>query len=492
MRWRPTDLLRRLPLRTQLTAWNAAVVILLSALMLIAVEYGGRSMLFSQADAELRGAAKEAALAIHEFGGDEASIVAAIRRKEETNTERGWFVHLLTADGRTIWQSDHCPDEIAHYPPAELDQPETVRRVGRYRYVRVRVDLSTGVSYLVRVGTYTTGLESSLRRLILLLTGLGAAMSLLAPVVAWWLAERATKPVRSMLQTAGRLSPARLGDRLPVRGTRDELDLLAGTINGLLDAVARHVDRQEQFVADAAHELRGPLAALQGTMEVALARDDLRADQQDTLSDMLEATRHLSKVANDLLVLAETGASPKTTTRTSTDLAAIADQAVAMFSGAAEERGIAMSVDAAGPTAARGDPVELRRLVSNLLDNAIRFTPPGGRIDVRVGAAIDAATLTVQDTGTGIAPRDLAHVFDRFFKADPARTHGAGRRSGGLGLAICRSIAESCGGTIGIESRLGEGTTVTVRLPATPPISPDPARRPVSAGPRPVAQTPAA
>jgi two-component system sensor histidine kinase BaeS len=111
---------------------------------------------------------------------------------------------------------------------------------------------------------------------------------------------------------------------------------------------------------------------------------------------------------------------------------------------------------------------------------------------VRVGAAIDAATLTVQDTGTGIAPRDLAHVFDRFFKADPARTHGAGRRSGGLGLAICRSIVESCGGTIGIESRLGEGTTVTVRLPATPPISPDPARRPVSAGPRPVAQTPAA
>ena len=96
MRWRPTDLLRRLPLRTQLTAWNAAVVILLSVLMLIAVEYGGRSMLYSQADAELRGAAKEAALAIHEFGGEEASIVAAIRRKEETNTERGWFVHLLT------------------------------------------------------------------------------------------------------------------------------------------------------------------------------------------------------------------------------------------------------------------------------------------------------------------------------------------------------------------------------------------------------------
>lgn len=492
MRWRPTDLLRRLPLRTQLTAWNAVVVVVLSAAMLVVVEYGGRTMLYSQADAELRGAAKEAALAIHEFGSDEASIVAAIRRKEETNTERGWFVHLLTADGRTIWQSDHCPSEIALYPPAELDQPETVRRVGPYRYVRIRVDLSTGASYLVRVGTYTTGLESSLRRLILLLTGLGITMSLLAPVVAWWLAERATKPVRSMLQMAGRLSPTRLGDRLPIRGTSDELDLLAATINGLLDAVARHVDRQEQFVADAAHELRGPLAALQGTMEVTLARDDLSSDQQDSLTDMLEAARHLSKVANDLLVLAETGGSPRTTSRATTDLAAIAEQAVGMFSGAAEERGITMSVAATGPAAARGDPLELRRLVSNLLDNAIRFTPPGGRIDVRVGGAVDGTTLTVQDTGAGIAPRDLAHVFDRFFKADPARTHGAGRRSGGLGLAICRSIAQSCGGTIGIESRLGEGTTVTVRLPATPPASPDPSSRPVSASPRPTAQTAAA
>jgi signal transduction histidine kinase len=364
--------------------------------------------------------------------------------------------------------------------------------VGPYRYVRVRVDLSTGVSYLVRVGTYTTGVESSLRRLILLLTGLGIAMSLLAPLVAWWLAERATKPIRSMLHMAGRLSPTRLGDRLLVRGTSDERDLLAGTINGLLDAVARHVDRQEQFVADAAHELRGPLAALQGTMEVAIARDDIPPDQQDALTDMLEAARHLSKVANDLLVLAETGGSPRTTSRATTDLAAIAEQAVGMFSGAAEERGITMSVAATGPTAARGDPVELRRLVSNLLDNAIRFTPPGGRIDVRVGGAVDAATLAVQDTGAGIAPRDLAHVFDRFFKADPARTHGEGRRSGGLGLAICRSIAESCGGTIGIESRLGEGTTVTVRLPATPPTSPDPSKRPASATSRPPAQTTAA
>jgi signal transduction histidine kinase len=244
-------------------------------------------------------------------------------------------------------------------------------------------------------------------------------------------------------------------------------------------------------VADAAHELRGPLAALQGTMEVALARHDLPSDQQDTLSDMLEAARHLSKVANDLLLLAETGGSPKTC-RVTTDLAAITDQTVGMFAGAAEDRGIAMTIDASGPTAARGDPVELRRLVSNLLDNAIRFTPPGGRVDVRVASVADGATLTVRDTGAGIPPRDLENVFERFFKTDPARTHGAGRRSGGLGLAICRSIAEACGGSIGIESHLGTGTTVTVRLPATSATPPEPPRHAPAATSQPTAQTTAA
>ena len=491
MRWPSTDVLRRLPLRTQLTAWNAAAVTLLSVLMLIVVQYAGRSMLYSQADAELRGAADEAALAIKEFGSDEAAIVSAIRRKEQTNSERGWFLHLLTADGTTIWKSDHCPAEVVTYPPAELDRAETVRRVGPYRYVRVRVDLSTGTSYLVRVGTYTTGLESNLRRLLLLLTALGIGMSLLAPVVAWWLAERATKPIRSMLQMANRLSPTRLGDRLPVRGTRDELDLLAGTINGLLDAVARHVERQEHFVADAAHELRGPLAALQGTMEVALAQDDLTPDQQDTLSDMLEAARHLSKVANDLLVLAESGGSP-TAARGTVDLGAIVEQAAGMFSGVAEDRGIVLTAEVGGPTAARGDAVELRRLVSNLLDNAIRFTPSAGRIEVRVSSASGTATLTVRDTGFGIAPQDLGHVLDRLFKTDPARSHGGARRSGALRPAGRRSIAAACGGTITIESRLGAGTTVTVRLPTTPSTPPEPKQPTPTSSPRPSPQTAAA
>lgn len=466
MHSRLIERLRATSLRTRLTLWNAAVVILLTTVTLLVVRFTARSALYAHADAELRGACREIALAIRELGGDETPIVAELRRKAASHEERGWFVQLLTADGATVWKSDHCPTDVANFPPMDVERMETIRQVGQYRYARTRVDRPTGPSFLVRVGTYTTGLDESLAGLIRLLTALGVGLSLITPVAAYWLAGRATTPMRSMLRTAERLSPNRLGDRLAVRGTQDELDLLANTINGLLDSVALHVDKQEQFVADAAHELRGPLAALQSSLEVAINRDDLPADQHEVLSDMLEATRHLSKVANDLLLLAESADHARPRHHQSIDLATVARQAVAMFSGVAEERGIELRIRADDPAEAYGDAVDLRRLLSNLLDNAIRFTPTGGTVEVRTVAAADAAILMVADTGVGIAARDLEHVFDRFFKADPARTHGAGIRSGGLGLSICRSIAESCGGTIGIASRIGEGTTVTLRLPA--------------------------
>jgi len=188
-----------------------------------------------------------------------------------------------------------------------------------------------------------------------------------------------------------------------------------------------------------------------------------------------------------MLLLAESGNPSDQHHHLVIDLTTVARQAVAMFAGVAEERGISLIIHADEPAAAHANPVDLRRLLSNLLDNAIRFTPASGTVDVRAIAAGEKVILTVSDTGVGISPRDLDHVFDRFFKADPARTHGSGIRSGGLGLSICRSIAESCGGTIGIVSRVGEGTTVTVRLP----VALDPVPRPLPRKPLPHARQPA-
>jgi heavy metal sensor kinase len=287
-------------------------------------------------------------------------------------------------------------------------------------------------------------------------------------LVGYWLALRATKPVAEILRTAEQLKPTRLGDRLEVFGTQDELDRLSVTINHLLDEVAGHVERQQQFVADAAHELRGPLAAMRSSLEVAISQDRTADDYRETLADVLEEARHLSKLTNDLLLLAEAGDDTRVRPRERVDLGAIARQTVAMFGGVAEERSVGLLLE---PTKAAiqvaGDAPQLRQVFGNLLDNAIRFTPEGGRVAVSVVFDEDRheAVVTVADTGCGIEADHLDRVFDRFYKTDVSRTRSEAARGGGLGLAICRSIVDRHGGTIAVTSTIGRGTTFTVRLP---------------------------
>ncbi len=466
MPWRSTDLASWDTLRARLTLWNTAVVMLMAAATLAAVWLGARGALYREADATLRGNVREIAIAIADLYPDTDAVVAELRRQEAGNAERGWFTQLLTDDGTTLWKSDRCPPEVAEFPPTAADRLENIVQVGPYRYVRLAIDGPSGHRFHVRIGMATEMLDENVAALMRLLVPVGAAVSLLTPLAAYWLAGRATRPLGEILSTAERLRPTRLGDRLAVRGAGDELDRLALTINRLLDQVADHVERQERFVADAAHELRGPLTAMQSSLQVAVSQDRPAAAYRETLLDVLEAAGHLSRLANDLLLLAETvdGSAPRP--RQAVDLARVAAQAVEMFAGVADERGIALSLDSAATPQVAGDAGRLRQVVGNLLDNALRFTPRGGSVRVAVAAGGSGAVLTVRDTGSGIPAEALERIFDRFAMADPARSHAGGRRCGGLGLAICKSLVESCGGSITVASPPGEGTAVTVRIPA--------------------------
>jgi heavy metal sensor kinase len=474
--WVPTT-----TLRARLTLWNTAVVLAMTVASLVAARIIARATLYADADAELRAGAAEIVLAIQDLSPNIDAVVAEIGRKARSHEERGWFSQLLTEDGATIWKSDLCPASVANYPPHNLDREENIVQVGQYRYVRLRVARPGQPAYHVRVGTYTTGLDDRLAFLMRQLTAVGLALALLTPVVGWWLARRATRPVGDILQIADQLRPTRLGDRLPVRGSRDELDRLARTINRLLDQVADHVDRQQQFVADAAHELRGPLAAMRSLVEVAISHDRSPGEYRDTLEEVLEEMRHLSSLANAMLTLAEAGGDDATMAREELDLAAVVRQTAAMFAGVAEERGIRITVDAA-PVILPGSAAQFRQVLGNLLDNGIRFTPPGGTVNVRVAADADRALLTVRDSGEGIAAGHIDRIFDRFYKTDPARSRHDGR-SGGLGLPICKAIVERHGGTIAVASGPGTGTTVTVALP----LRADGRGRPLAAAPPPLA-----
>lgn len=450
--------------------WNTAVVLLMTAATLVAARFAARATLYADADAELRSAVSEIVFAVRDLSPDIGAVVATIARKAESHEQRGWFVHVLTEDGTSLWRNDHCPAEVIEFPPRNLDKYENVVQVGPYRYVRHRIVRDEGPALHVRLGTYTTGLDDSLSSLVRLLTAVGIVLCVLTPLAGWWLARRATLPVAAMLRTAEALKPERLGDRLGISGSGDELDLLAITINRLLDDVAAHVDRQERFVADAAHELRGPLAAMRAAVEVAISRERTADDYRETLIEVLEAAQSLTTLANALLTLAATGADRHEFPQGIVDVGSIGRQTVSMFAGVAEERNLSLHLEADDSPIVPGDASQLRQLFGNLIDNAMRFTAPGGtvRISVSQPQTSEDIVITVADTGCGIPAEHLARVFDRFFKVDRARTRDAATRTGGLGLAICKAIVDSHRGRISIDSLPGHGTIVTVRLPAAP------------------------
>ena len=473
-------LFRRIPwgsLRVRLTLLNSAAVLLAMLILLFAVRVGVRTALFNETEQTLLGAVREVAMSLEEYYPSSGSFVASrdllvaeLRRKAESHRDRSWFLQLLenNQDGtNTVWASDNCPEEILTEPIDEAVK-ETVKRAAKHRWARKLIDTIGGQKLYVRIGMPDVVIEKEVDNLNWFLLPIGIGFTLLTPLAGYWLALRATQPIAGILKTAGKLKPTKLGDRLMTRGTNDELDQLSVTINRLLDQVARHVERQQQFVADAAHELRGPLAAMQNALEVATSKNRSLDSYQGTIEEALGETRHLTKLANDLLLLAEVGNSLGSVFNEECDLGEVARQTAAMFGGTAEERSIELTIQTSGQATVRGDERQLRQVISNLVDNALRFTPDGGRIALAVESnqAAHEAIVTVTDSGRGVEPEHLDRVFDRFFQADAARDRSDIKRGGGLGLSICRSIIERHGGRISIDSPgVGLGATVAVIVP---------------------------
>jgi len=446
-------------------------------ILLFAVRVGVRTALFNATEQTLLGEVREVAMSLEEYYPSSGSFVASrdllvaeLRRKAESHRDRSWFLQLLenNQDGTTtVWASDNCPEEILTEPIDEAVK-EKVKRAARHRWARKLIDTIGGQKLYVRIGMPDVVIEKEVDNLTWFLLPIGIGFTLLTPLAGYWLALRATQPIAGILKTAGKLKPTKLGDRLMTRGTNDELDQLSATINRLLDQVARHVERQQQFVADAAHELRGPLAAMQNSLEVATSKNRSLDSYQGTIEEALGETRHLTKLANDLLLLAEVGNSLGSVFNEECDLGEVARQTAAMFGGTAEERSIEFTIHTSGEATVRGDERQLRQVISNLVDNALRFTPDGGRIALAVESnqAAHEAIVTVTDSGRGVEPEHLDRVFDRFFQANAARDRSDIKRGGGLGLSICRSIVERHGGRISIDSPgVGLGATVAVIVP---------------------------
>ena len=305
-------------------------------------------------------------------------------------------------------------------------------------------------------------LDASIRAFRASLLALGVVGLAAALAGGWAIAGRALEPIDRMTRTARTIADARdISHRVAAPAQRDERGRLAETFNAMLASIEESARTQQRFVADASHELRAPLTAIGGNLELLRRQPDMPdAERTEVLGEVEREAQRLTRMVADLLALAraDTGADIQ---RQPVDLDAVV---LETFQAARPlAHGQDLRLDPFEPVRARGDADRLRQLVLILLDNAIKYTPPGGRIGLGLRQCDNQAEIVVCDSGVGIPAEALPHVFERFYRADPARGRDPGGT--GLGLPIARWIVEQHGGTIAIASQLGQGTTVTVTLP---------------------------
>lgn len=283
----------------------------------------------------------------------------------------------------------------------------------------------------------------------------------LAGTGGMFLANRALQPVDQMTQRAAQISVTDLSQRLPV-SSDDELGRLAQTLNQMLNRLEAAFQQQRQFIADAAHELRTPLAVLVAQVDLALSRSRSAAAYRQALHDIRDTATRLSHLVSDLLLLARADAGAITLERNPIDLALLITEVTTTLQPLAVARGIILATQVIEPATILGDQTWLIHLLTNLVDNPLKHTPTGGTVTLSLRRQELWAAIDIADTGAGIAPEDLPHIFERFYRGTASRSHND---SAGLGLAICQWIVQAHGGTITVESTVGEGTCFTIHLP---------------------------
>jgi heavy metal sensor kinase len=343
--------------------------------------------------------------------------------------------------------------------PSDVSTP-----YGRLRFVHSAVTDPTEHEYLLRVGIALTSIDTALRRyrdLILLL----APFALLATAAAsWWLSGLALAPLTRVAHAVHDIDVMTLERRLPTRGVRDELEEVTLAFNQTLARLERSIGEMRQFSTALAHELRTPLSALRGQIELAL-RSTREPELQQSLASQIEDIDRLTRLIDHVLTLARAESGQIPLAFGPVDLAALTESLVEQLEPVAQARAIELSCETASPAVALGDAGWLERLLINLLDNAMKFTPEGGRVVVRVSRDRDRARLDVSDTGIGMAPDVAGHVFERFYQADDSRSSPPG--GAGLGLSLVKWIVDRHRGSISVTSQPDHGSTFSVRLPLT-------------------------
>lgn len=332
----------------------------------------------------------------------------------------------------------------------------------RVRLYTAPVNEDSSVVGAIVVGRSPAGVKDVLRTFAAVLGFTGLVTVGLAGIGGLFMASRVLKPVDRMTQTAQAIGESDLSRRIEVHSD-DELGRLASTLNQMMERLGRAMDRQRQFTADASHELRTPLSIIEAESTLALRKERTEDDYRKSLESISQETAYMSAMIDKLLFLARADAGKEQLNLEEVDVTEILDQLASDIAALCQEKGLQFHIGPLEKIVVRGDRIRLKQLFSNLLENAVRYTPRGGSMSVSAVSQGKTAMIAVKDTGVGIPKEALPHIFERFYRADKARSRADG--GAGLGLSICQHIAEVHGGRIEVESRVGEGSTFSVFLP---------------------------
>jgi two-component system, OmpR family, heavy metal sensor histidine kinase CusS len=460
-------MLERFSIRFRLSAWYSVSMAVVLGLLAIASYFAMRASMYRAVDVDLR----YRIAGVEEFLESQGSSSLSESPYEITHKSTlGVLFQIFDENGKLIYQSDALASHhISPLAPSPLGATIVYRDLTQGWPVRLAAQRVSfrGQSIIVEVAQPLRFHYASLREFATSLLISIPLLVVIAAFVGYWLSGRALAPVNQIVKDAREINSSRLSQRLSVPSARDELRGLSETLNSMLDRIEVSVTRIKQFTADASHELRAPLTLIQAAAEYTLRRERSHDELVEAMEKILRESKRTSQLIDNLLLLARADSDDEVIKFTPVRVDSAVRDAVDRASQLATSKHIQIATDIdESAVYVNGEVTLLQRLFFVLIENGIKYTPENGTVSVALRSSSNDVVVEVADIGIGIAPEDLCHVFDRFWRADKVRSRDMGGT--GLGLSIAKWIVEKSGGSIQVESAVGHGSKFEVRLPKLP------------------------
>jgi heavy metal sensor kinase len=456
----------KLPIRARITAWYFAVLVVAFASFALISDLGFQHSI----ETTVNDASRANLESIQRILVRTAPKGTEELKEELNELGSVWagaaLLEVSDADGKIIFQSEPFKNPYGILPPitkSEITFLTTNLDYSQYR-IAMRAAEANGHIFRVRAAVPTEPFDQALDRFRLILRETLPFLVVLASLAGYWLSGRALAPVNAIIRTARGVGVQNLSSRLAVPPASDELRRLSETLNAMLGRIEASVKRITQFTADASHDLRTPVALIRTSAELALRRSRTEEEYRETLSRILATSEETTHLIENLLTLARADAGAAELHFEDLDLVPHLERIAAEAGILAASKGIQVSSElAAGPVRVSADPAAIERLLLIVVENAVKYTPSGGKIALNLSNGAGSARIEVRDSGIGISGKDLPHIFERFYRADQARSRETG--GSGLGLAIAHWIVDLHGGLIEAESASGNGSVFRITLP---------------------------